>query len=93
MVTATVAFVRIGQSLSLVTAFAIAQDVAPLLAEVASALFLLNRRRDFVAGLVFPICAIKFHVCLLVPVWILACRLRRFAVGLAVEDQCWRRFP
>ena len=71
-------------SLPLAAAFAIAQDVAALLAVLAVALRLLNRRRDFVAGLIFSLCAIKFHLFLLVPVWIVARRLWRFAGGLAV---------
>lgn len=71
-------------SLPLAAAFAIAQDVAALLAVIAGALLLLNRRRDFAAGLVFSLCAIKFHLFLLVPVWIVARRLWGFAGGLAV---------
>jgi hypothetical protein len=71
-------------SLPLAAAFAIAQDVAALLAAIAGALLLLKRRRDFAAGLIFSLCAIKLHLFLLVPVWILARRLWRFAGGLAV---------
>jgi len=71
-------------SLPLAAAFAIAQDVAVLLAVVAVTLRLLNRRRDFAAGLLFSLCAIKPHLFLLVPVWILARRLWSFAGGLAV---------
>jgi len=70
-------------SLPLAAALAIAQDVAALLAVLAVALRLLNQRRDFAAGLVFSLCAIKFHLFLLVPVWILARQLWRFAGGLA----------
>jgi hypothetical protein len=70
-------------SLPLAAAFANAQDLAALLAVLAVALRLLSRRRDFAAGLVFSLCAIKFHLFLLVPVWILARRLWRFAGGLA----------
>lgn len=71
-------------SLPLLAALAIAQDVAALLAAIAGALLLLNRRRDFAAGLIFSLCAIKIHLFLLVPVWILARGLWRFAGGLAV---------
>ena len=70
-------------SLPLVAALAIAQDVAALLAVIAGAVLLLNRRRDFAAGLLFSLCAIKFHLFLMVPVWILARRLWRFAGGMA----------
>jgi hypothetical protein len=70
-------------SLPLFAAFAIAQDVAVLLAAIAAAAALLNRRRDFAAGLIFSLCAIKFHLFLLVPVWIVGQRLWRFAGGLA----------
>jgi len=70
-------------SLPLVCALAIGQDVAALLVVLAVALRWLNRRRDFAAGLVFSLCAIKFHLFLLVPVWIVARRMGRFAGGLA----------
>jgi hypothetical protein len=70
-------------SLPLIDAFAIGQDVAMLLAVVAVTLVLLDRHRDFAAGLVFCLCAIKFHLFLMVPVWILARRMWRFAGGLA----------
>ncbi|RPI07844.1 MAG: DUF2029 domain-containing protein, partial [Acidobacteriales bacterium] len=71
-------------SLPVFDAFAIAQDVAALLAVIAGTLILLNRRRDFAAGLLFSLCAIKFHLFLLMPVWILARRMGRFACGLVV---------
>jgi hypothetical protein len=69
-------------SLPLAQAFAIGQDVPALLAVIACALAMLNRRRDFTAGLIFSLCAIKIHLFLLVPVWIVARRLWRFAAGL-----------
>jgi hypothetical protein len=69
-------------SLPLAQAFAIGQDVPALLAVIACTLVMLNRRRDFTAGLIFSLCAIKIHLFLLVPVWIVARRLWRFAGGL-----------
>lgn len=70
-------------SLPLAAAFAIGQDVPLLLAVIAGALALLKARRDFAAGLLFSLCAIKFHLFLLVPVFIVARRMWRFAGGLA----------
>jgi hypothetical protein len=57
--------------------------VAALLVMLAVALRLSNRRRDFAAGPLFSFCDIKFHLFLLVPAWILARRIGRFASGLA----------
>ena len=71
-------------SLPLAAALAIGQDDAVLLAVLAVTATLLNRRRNFAAGLVFCLCAIKPHLFLLTAVWIVARQMWRFAGGLAV---------
>jgi hypothetical protein len=58
------------------------QDSTFLLLFVALSAALLDRSRPFAAGLVWSLCAIKFHLFLLTPVFILARRQWRFAQGL-----------
>ena len=59
------------------------QDIAFLLASIALALWLLRAGRDFAAGIVLSLCASKFHLFLLVPVWLIAGRRWKIARGLA----------
>ncbi len=58
------------------------QDVPLVLVSVALGAFLLRKDKHFVAGLVFALCAIKFHLLLLLPLLIIGKRLWRFAAGL-----------
>lgn len=58
------------------------QDVTFLLFWIAAAACLHRRGRSLAAGLVFSLCAAKFHLFVLLPVLLLARNLRRFAVGL-----------
>jgi hypothetical protein len=59
------------------------QDVTYLLLSVAIAAWLVPRGREFAAGLVLSLCAAKFHLCLFLPVLIVARRMWRLGAGLA----------
>ena len=71
-------------SLPLFAALAQAQDLPFLLAVIAIAVWLLRKGNPFAAGLVFTLCAAKFHIFLLVPFWIVTHRLWRFGQGIAL---------
>ena len=58
------------------------QDSTFLLLFVAAAAALLQRSRPFAAGLIWSLCAIKVHLFLLTPIFIIARREWRFAQGL-----------
>jgi len=58
------------------------QDVAFVLAAVAGAARLLRRQQMFAAGLIFGLCAIKFHLLLLLPLLILHRRWWRAGLGV-----------
>jgi len=66
------------------TSFNTGQDVALVLAAATGAYLMLKRRCPFWAGVLFGICAIKFHLLLLLPLLILHRRLWRTALGVAV---------
>ena len=51
---------------------------------IGLSMVLLRRNRGFAAGLVLALCGIKFHLFLLVPVFLLARRASRMAAGLCV---------
>jgi hypothetical protein len=70
-------------SLPLFHVFANGQDVAILLVVMALALGEMRRGRDTVAGLIFSLCGIKFHLFLLLPLLILGQKRWRFLGGLA----------
>ena len=59
------------------------QDIGFVLLWIAVAARLFRGRRDFVAGLALSLCAAKFHLFLLVPVWLIASRRWRIAGGVA----------
>ena len=59
-------------SVPLISNFVNGQDVSLLLAFCTLSLLLAERRRDFASGLVFSLCAIKFHLFVLMPVAMLA---------------------
>jgi hypothetical protein len=52
-----------------------------LLAFTGASILLTRQRRDFLAGMVLSLCAIKFHLFLLVPLLLLAKRRWRIAAG------------
>lgn len=68
-------------SVPLVTNFANGQDVVFLLLICAVSLLLADRGRDFAAGLLFSLCAIKLHLFVFVPVAIIIFRRWRFLAG------------
>ncbi len=70
-------------SVPVFTAFLNGQDTTFLLLLVAAAAVLLERSRPTAAGLVWSLCALKFHLFLLTPVFIVARKQWRFAGGLA----------
>jgi hypothetical protein len=57
------------------------QDASFLLAAVGASILLSRRNRDFAAGLVLSLCAIKFHLFLFVPVLLLMKRRWRMVSG------------
>ena len=62
------------------------QDVTSLLLFCTLSLLLSRRQRDFAAGLVFALCAIKFHLFIFVPLAIVAHRRWRLFAGAAVGE-------
>ena len=70
-------------SMPLLGSIAIAQDDALLLFLLAAVFLLLKGDRDFRAGLLMSLCAIKPHLFFSLPFFIGARRLWRFAAGLA----------
>jgi hypothetical protein len=70
-------------SLPLWMSLAEGQDITFLLLWIALALSILERR-PFVAGVLLSLCAAKFHLFLLLPLWMVANRLWHLASGFAV---------
>ncbi len=62
--------------------FAVGQDMPLILFCVSLSVWLLRRKRDFLAGLVLALCGAKFQLFLLLPVLIVARRLWRLGLGL-----------
>ncbi len=62
------------------------QDVTTLLLLCTISLLLAERRRDFLAGLVFSLCAIKFHLFILTPVAMLVHKRWRLFWGAAIGE-------
>jgi hypothetical protein len=67
--------------LPVATSFNVGQDVTLVLAAATGACLLLRSGRTFLAGVLFGLCAIKFHLFLLLPLLILHRRLWRTALG------------
>jgi hypothetical protein len=65
-----------------ITSINTGQDVAFVLAAVVGGLLLLRRGSMFAVGIVFGLCAIKFHLLLLLPLLILHRRWWRLALGV-----------
>jgi Glycosyltransferase family 87 len=57
------------------------QDTPFLLAALGASILLLRRNRDFWAGVVFSLCAIKFHLFLFVPIFLLLKKQWRVLAG------------
>jgi hypothetical protein len=68
-------------SVPLFTILAEAQDVSFLLLWIALSVYLMRQERPYCAGLVFALCAAKYHLFVLLPLWIVAYRLWKFAAG------------
>ena len=62
------------------------QDVTLLLAFCTASLMLARKNRDFLAGLVFALCAIKFHLFILTPVAMFAHKRWRIFWGALVGE-------
>ena len=60
------------------------QDIGFVLLWIAIAAVFMRRKQPGVAGLAASICLVKFHLFLMIPVWICARKQWRFAWGLAV---------
>jgi hypothetical protein len=58
------------------------QDMALWLLCIGLSMALLRRKKPFMAGLVLALCGMKFHLFLLVPVFLLARKAGRMAAGL-----------
>jgi MYXO-CTERM domain-containing protein len=71
-------------SLPCAMAVAEGQDLGFVLLAIAAAAWLLRRKRPESAGIAASLCLAKFHLFLLIPVWICARRQWRFARGLAI---------
>ena len=69
-------------SVPVFTVLAGGQDVGYLLLWVALVVRLMRSGRVFAAGFVLALCAAKFHLFLMVPIWIAAQRRWRLGVGL-----------
>lgn len=69
-------------SVPVFTALLNGQDTTFLLLLVAVAAALLDRSRPWIAGFVWSLCALKFHLFLLTPLFIVARKEWRFAGGL-----------
>ena len=68
-------------SIPMFTILAEAQDTSFLMLWIALAVFLMRRNRPFWGGLIFALCAAKYHLFVLIPLWIIANRLWKFAAG------------
>lgn len=64
--------------------FANAQDVTFMLLWIAITARLVLRKSDLAAGVVLALCSAKFHLCIFLPVLIVAKRMWRFGAGLTL---------
>ena len=60
------------------------QDISLLLFWIALSAYLMRRNRPLAGGLVISLCASKFQLFLLLPLWILGRRLWRFGAGFCL---------
>jgi hypothetical protein len=70
-----------GVSIPVVTAFANGQDVLLALLICAVSIELARRRQLFLAGLILPLCALKFHIFIFLPVMLLVRKQWRILAG------------
>ena len=76
-------------SLPLATAFTVGQDVVFVLAAVMGAHLMLRSGRNYTAGVLLGLCAVKFHLFLLLPVLLLRGRLWKTLAGGAAVCAVW----
>ena len=76
-------------SLPLAATFTVGQDVVFVLAAVMGAYRMLRSGRQFAAGVLLGLCAIKFHLFLLLPVLLLRGRLWKTVAGGAAVGAVW----
>jgi hypothetical protein len=69
--------------LPLATSFTVGQDLAFLLVLLVGAYYCLKAGKRFLAGILFGLCLIKFHLFLLLPLLILHKRLWRTLIGIS----------
>jgi hypothetical protein len=80
---ALVATAACAWSLPLAATFTVGQDVAFLLVAIMAGYRLLHRNCQFLAGVAFGLCAIKFHLFLLLPLLLIRRKMWRTMLGLA----------
>ena len=76
-------------SVPLAATFTVGQDVIFVLAAVMGAYRMLRSGREFAAGVLLGLCAIKFHLFILLPVFLLRGRLWKTAAGGAAVVAMW----
>jgi len=76
-------------SVPLGATFTVGQDVTFVLAAAMGAYRLLRSGRQFAAGVLLGVCAIKFHLFLLLPVFLLRRRLWKTVAGGAATGAMW----
>ena len=76
-------------SVPLGATFTVGQDVTFVLAAAMGAYRLLRSGRQFAAGVLLGVCAIKFHLFLLLPVFLLRGRLWKTVAGGAATGAMW----
>jgi hypothetical protein len=76
-------------SLPLAATFTVGQDVVFILLAVLGAYKMLRSGREFTAGLLLGLCAIKWHLFLLLPVFLLRGRLWKTVAGGAAVGAVW----
>ncbi len=69
--------------------FANGQDAASVAALAGLAYLQAEKRRDFVAGLILSLCAIKFHLLVLLPIALIAQRRWRILNGVLLGGAIW----
>jgi hypothetical protein len=73
----------------LAATFTVGQDVVFILVAVLGAYKMLRAEREFTAGMLLGLCAIKWHLFLLLPVFLLRGRLWKTVAGAAAVGAVW----
>jgi hypothetical protein len=76
-------------SVPLAATFTVGQDVIFVLVAAMGAYRMLRKGREFTAGLLLGLCAIKFHLFLLLPVLLLRRRMWKTVAGGAATGAMW----